>query len=680
MPAKLQLRGLVAVPAPPPPPPPPPPHGVALDSDRLRATLSAELANNTITSTLHAARCAAQAAVTTEPLGVACPVQAVAAVQAACHAGHSTMASGTLSQLALGECAQRTIDVGRLMQLLGSATTHAMRTSIGPITVNRDAWNSTTAENLHRCNKDAEVDALCLMRWWCGADPSILAELDNICADLVFEFKAWGSGSTLTSNKAKQIDDDENRRQTLGMSSWRLCLFFADYLGELVAEGRAPGEKTDAKRLVKVMTEDGVKVQRWTEETLTRYIGLSKRVDVPSIRSLLLLWESRHARAGLVDTITVLRAFVGVTSDDNELLCILRTAFLEQCAGLRNQIKSYTSNNDCRTPANVAKAVLIRHNLYIHLQKVFPKLEGFIKTFEIDAFVGRTYGVQADGHIDDSFVPDPDADGDGSDDDDAAGDTAKLKDSLTSYQSRVLLGKLLKQLAKNKLERSLCCMAKETTSKAHVDLTTPGAKHIAATIRTIQDCYVIDFPAAPPSAAQKTCVTHGLSSGATSTDVVMVQIAKDDDDIVDEAMYQALLQKWNDDVKAFEGHRILQYLLAHASFVVDDDGDVDKLKVKLMRLPVMHEQKRKLFQKEILNTHALDWPKLKKLRKSMFQPLCITLTSDDVQDLLDIYLTFRTEDADKESSDVVCAIVPGPLPNTPVNKNLEACYKASPLP
>ena len=109
----------------------------------------------------------------------------------------------------------------------------------------------------------------------------------------------------------------------------------------------------------------------------------------------------------------------------------------------------------------------------------------------------------------------------------------------------------------------------------------------------------------------------------------------------------------------------------HIYFIVYDGTNIEDLKRKFHKIPLMQEKKRKLFQLEVSNTLSIDWPKLKKFRRSMFQPLNLQMDSESLDELSEIYSLFRTEDDAKESDDVISVIIPGPLPNTPTNKNLE---------
>ena len=93
---------------------------------------------------------------------------------------------------------------------------------------------------------------------------------------------------------------------------------------------------------------------------------------------------------------------------------------------------------------------------------------------------------------------------------------------------------------------------------------------------------------------------------------------------------------------------------------------------------VLSEKKRKLFVDEVANSRPLDWEKLKKRKKSMFQPVSVTFQPEDqeVVNLFEVYNLTRTEDDEKVSDDIVCVLLPGQAPNVPSNKNAETYCKA----
>ena len=54
----------------------------------------------------------------------------------------------------------------------------------------------------------------------------------------------------------------------------------------------------------------------------------------------------------------------------------------------------------------------------------------------------------------------------------------------------------------------------------------------------------------------------------------------------------------------------------------------------------------------------------------MFAPLKQTMQDTSLETVMELYNAFRTENDNKESDDAIAVIVPGALPNSPINKNV----------
>ena len=189
---------------------------------------------------------------------------------------------------------------------------------------------------------------------------------------------------------------------------------------------------------------------------------LGRRVAIEKVKKWLGIWETMYKRNALLDSIMVLRACIGVTTDDDELARLLQTLFLDQRCGLKKTMKPA---KDKVSPSNILKAYILRERVFVHLKKTFPAFGDVVDQYSTVAFYAKEYGVDQhgtgiDGHRE---VPDDDEDQDGASDNDADGEVG-----ITTYQSRRKLIVLCKDLAKHKFERTLICMA------AAVDRTTAG--------------------------------------------------------------------------------------------------------------------------------------------------------------------------------------------------------------
>ena len=307
-------------------------------------------------------------------------------------------------------------------------------------------------------------------------------------------------------------------------------------------------------------------------------------------------------------------------------------------------------------------------HLYTHR---FHHTKDVVASYEPLTWIPNEFGINADGTYTkplDTLGDATDTDGD---DGDCAGDGEGDHATLTAYPSKEELEKLCRNLVKNTWERTLCAMARETTTKVHLDLSVTTAKPLLGIITSIGELYKADFCEAKPVS---TSVTHKPAN--TAPEMVVVVHSSEDDEIADEESYNRALKTWNGEVVKFEDIKLKEFLRGHVEAVVHaTDESVDLLKKKLARVPIMGEKKRKAFDLEVSNMKPLDWDRLKRRKQSMFQPLELTMTSADVEPLIEVYSQFRTENEQKESNDVIVVTVPGPLPTSPFNKNAEVVFK-----
>ena len=191
------------------------PMSVVMVPDMTKEFLSL-VKNGTLTEVMALARTWVQANVSDVPRGVATSIRKPADVKQLIDDGTPhVMFAGTLKNISLSTSAHRTLDAGRIRQLLGVSTVVELCGQIGAIIVNRDTWTEETAAILHRCDKDAEIDTLTLLMYWCRDNEAVLAELNKLCTDLIFDCRKWGSGSRLFSKKTQQADTDEAKKKTL---------------------------------------------------------------------------------------------------------------------------------------------------------------------------------------------------------------------------------------------------------------------------------------------------------------------------------------------------------------------------------------------------------------------------------------------------------------------------------
>ena len=129
-----------------------------------------------------------------EPAGITCGIRELAEVKKlSADNSEGAMFSATLSQLCMDERAISTIDFGRTAYLIENADTDSkLKKMMGVITVNIEEGEQLIFK---RANKDAEVDALCLLLFWNHTNSEILLRLTAIASDLVFLGRRLGQGS-----------------------------------------------------------------------------------------------------------------------------------------------------------------------------------------------------------------------------------------------------------------------------------------------------------------------------------------------------------------------------------------------------------------------------------------------------------------------------------------------------
>ena len=120
--------------------------------------------------------------------------------------GHVT-ASSTLIDLNLEADALTTLDVARIQWMMTHhAHARAFKDGIGVITVNWDTVDAN-GSSAQRLDKDAEIQALCLLIFWTQAKAFV-----DVAADLVFKYVHGGLGASSKAYTLKLINSEESKR------------------------------------------------------------------------------------------------------------------------------------------------------------------------------------------------------------------------------------------------------------------------------------------------------------------------------------------------------------------------------------------------------------------------------------------------------------------------------------
>ena len=108
---------------------------------------------------------------------------------------------------------------------------------LGHLAVRLESVPRDALASLIRVERDADIDTIALGFYWTrpaeGSHPWAMA-----CRDIVFSAQSVGTGVDLTVERFKRMDDEEKKRQAMGMSSWRKALELKALVVHLV-QGRS---------------------------------------------------------------------------------------------------------------------------------------------------------------------------------------------------------------------------------------------------------------------------------------------------------------------------------------------------------------------------------------------------------------------------------------------------------
>ena len=273
------------------------------------------------------------------PTGITCGIRVFADVQKLLADNEESMFSGSLSQLSVDDRALATIDFGRIGHVIESAgTDFKLKEMLGDITINIEEGGQ---KPFMRANKDAEVDALCLLIFWHAQDKQVHSRLIELASDLVFLGRRLGLGSKVFAAKFDMMNLDETSRDAMPISSWRQCIFLSEYLACIILEEKHAEMRRPTERLMKVMTEDcDIKmVQGWSADTLGRFLAVGRCLESEQVKSWLIVAEATFKRNAFLDKITLLRGCCTATRTYEELARLLQILFLEQLSGLKKRLK-----------------------------------------------------------------------------------------------------------------------------------------------------------------------------------------------------------------------------------------------------------------------------------------------------------------------------------------------------
>ena len=230
---------------------------------------------------------------------------------------------------------------------------------------------------------------------------------------------------------------------------------------------------------------------------------------------------------------------------------------------------------------------------------------------------------------------------------------------------------MMASITARRYEPTLCRIAAHASfTTTRLDLTIPEAAPLKKLIAEAVAQYEEDFnPASQLPATIGTIDTSDRLPADPIVTVTMEEVALSD------STYRDELAKYDNATQSHKKRKLDDYLGANASIIVDDGRDIDKLKRKLLSLPVAAEKRRKLFVKDYMIEHGLDMERLRENHQSVFDPLKADITEDRVDNLFEIYRRLKSDGDDRKSADHIVLIVPGPPPNQWENKHVAAAVK-----
>ena len=141
--------------------------------------------------------------------------------------------------------------------------------------------DGSTFEKLQRVERDEDIDMVCLALWWNRpAEENAVHPMKDMCRDVVFCAQRVGQGLHLEIERFKRFQDEENKRNAMGKSAWRLALDMKDMVK--LAEPQRCGVK-DRELLEKILTARR-ELKSWQADTRGRYLATARKLNEGGIK------------------------------------------------------------------------------------------------------------------------------------------------------------------------------------------------------------------------------------------------------------------------------------------------------------------------------------------------------------------------------------------------------------
>ena len=270
----------------------------------------------------------------------------------------------------------------------------------------------------------------------------------------------------------------------------------------------------------------------------------------------------------------------------------------------------------------------------------------------------------------------PSDDDDDATDDDAADEKGSDDDAgvLTTSATLPVLYKLVRGIQKGCWDNCLAKMAQAGKGK-NVDLTLATSARLLQRLEQIGQLHAAEFKAPPPAQGAPNTVSVtpvGVSSSeAPTVDVIVTQI-----DFQNQGEYNAALVAHEAAVDRFHVNAAKEFISMRVAFVLaklDPEDTAGAIK-RLRKVPVLQENKRKLFVEEEGLMQPAPWEQIKRRRQLPTTFIKSSLDDDDLKPLSNLWSEFRSVDSDNKSSDIMlCTFLPSPE-NCPVNPGMSIAH------
>ena len=520
--------------------------------------------------------------------------------------------------------------------------------------------DGSTFEKLQRVERDADIDMVCLALWWNRlADENAVHPMKDMCRDVVFCAQKVGQGLDLEIERFKRWQDEENKRNVMGKSAWRLALDMKDMVK--LAEPQRHGLK-DHELLEKILTTRP-ELKSWQADTCGRYLAVANKLNEGGIK-VLSRWELMFQRGTLVDGITMLRAAATAAPTAEDMTELLETLFFEQVCKLRKSTAP-KGRGHAADATNLFRGILLRRALFHYLRQIFPMLAVYIEMYGQFEWFQRTYKMTRTGHTPQDAV-------DSDKEDEPAEDPSQ-------FQSKVKLINLCEMLARGKHDYALAGHAKEQGGSAILDLSKDSMRGVKSKIQEIHSDYMTEFPPQPvrqEEAGNVPSVVLGGGSGGQATAMKVCQIETEHD-------YNDAKAAWLTQCEKDMAESVEQYINSMVVLVVAP-YETDAIEHKLRRINFLKEPGRKLFLYDSFCRDPANWNTIKRCKRNAIVggavAMKMTQIGDEGGDTLAVtkntYLSFRTGGDTRTSEDIVACLVPGPRADTPRNDVLDMAWKS----